>query len=419
MAAPSTRLGSQTFTSFADAHAIVAEWEALTIRLAGSMYSTFGWCRVWWRHYGDGRDLRVISVHDGGELVGVLPFFIDRLRTPFRRARIAKLVGSDSTPALVDPLLDTRVEAEAFALAMSQLFEEDRVDAVHLGPFAGASTHLDAIHRSAAVVTDVARVVRDRISGSHTVFTMPDGFDAYTRTLSKNHRSNYRRNLNKINTAFSFAVNVVRDPLELEPEFDAFVETHQAQWRAAGKLGHFGDWPESRAFSRDLVRALGASDKVRLIRLLADGQAVAYFYWCLALNGTYSRRLPPDWLVSSGTGSPGCIWAHEDDGSGGRRGRDADRGGNRALRLQGRSERADLAASLGRAVPEGSWPSAAYATDAGLRRRSEPRLLPDLVRPGPAAPEDDTRAAAARLDPPPLLVLPAVVRRRSMSSSTR
>ncbi len=281
----------QTFTSFDDAQAIAAQWDALTTRLDGSLYMTFSWCQIWWRHYGAGRELRLIIVRADEELAGVLPFFIDRLWLPVGGARVAKLVGSDSTVALVEPPVRPGVAAEAFALAMKQLYVADRADMVHVGPCSGTSAQLDALRESAAAIGDVAKLVRDRVSGSHTVFEMPDGFDAYLRSLSKNHRSNYRRNVNKLNKTFNFGVDVVRDAYTLEREFEDFVEMHQAQWKAVNKLGHFDDWPGSREFSRDLVRTLARTDRVRLIRLLADDQVVAY-YWCFGMNGRYYWRLP-------------------------------------------------------------------------------------------------------------------------------
>jgi CelD/BcsL family acetyltransferase involved in cellulose biosynthesis len=137
----------------------------------------------------------------------------------------------------------------------------------------------------------VAQVVRDRETGSHTLFRMPEGFDAYLQGLSKNQRSNYRRNVNKLKKAFDFQVDVVSDGPELETEFEAFVTMHQAQWRTVNKLGHYGDWPGSHEFARDLVRTLSREDRVRLIRLIADGQVVSY-YFCFELNGTYYWRLP-------------------------------------------------------------------------------------------------------------------------------
>jgi CelD/BcsL family acetyltransferase involved in cellulose biosynthesis len=74
---------------------------------------------------------------------------------------------------------------------------------------------------------------------------------------------------------------------------------HQAQWKAVDKLGHFDDWPGAREYSWDLVRTLAGSDRVRLVRLMADDRVVAY-YWCFALGGTYYWRLSarlfgPEW----------------------------------------------------------------------------------------------------------------------------
>ena len=134
-------------------------------------------------------------------------------------------------------------------------------------------------------------MLRDQESGASTVFELHDGFDAYLKGLSKNQRSNYKRNVNKLNKEFDFSVDVVSDAATLEREFDAFVEMHQAQWHAVNKLGHFGDWPGSREFTRDLVRELVSKDQVRLIRLLADGQVVTY-YFCFKLHDTVYWRWP-------------------------------------------------------------------------------------------------------------------------------
>jgi CelD/BcsL family acetyltransferase involved in cellulose biosynthesis len=181
------------------------------------------------------------------------------------------------------------VAAEAFTQAAKQLFEDGRADMLHMTG-SGASSQLDAVRRSAERIAGIAEVVRDRESGSHTVFDMSGGFDAYMRGLSSHQRSNYRRKATKLSGTFKVDVDVVRDGSMLDREFKSFVEMHQAQWRAVNKLGHFDDWPASRGFSWDLVRTLAQLDRVRLVRLLADDRVVAY-YWCFALNDTYYWRL--------------------------------------------------------------------------------------------------------------------------------
>lgn len=284
----SPKFQSETFTAFDDARAIAPEWNDLAARLDGSLYSTPSWCEVWWRHYGTDRQLRVIAVRDGDDLVGVLPFAIERLPVFLGGARVAKLVGCDSTVALAEPAIDPSVAEDVFKLAIARLLGDDSVDMVHLGP-CPESAQLDAM-RSALAQTAGGRTVRDRQSASYTVFEMPEGFDSYLGSLSKNQRHSYRRNLNKLGNAFKFEVDVLRDGPALEAEFEAFVRMHQAQWNSVNKLGHFGDWPGALGFARDLVQTLSPAGQILLIRLVADGEVVAY-HWCMTANTTCHSRL--------------------------------------------------------------------------------------------------------------------------------
>jgi CelD/BcsL family acetyltransferase involved in cellulose biosynthesis len=169
--------------------------------------------------------------------------------------------------------------------------QRDRCDIVHVGPVSGAVPQLESLRACAAALAHEVTILRDREVGSHTVFEVPSGFDSYIQGLSKNQRSNYRRNINKLNNTFRFEVDVVRDGPALMREFDTFVQMHQAQWQAVNKLGHFGDWPKSLEFTGELVRTFSAKNGVRLIRLIADEQIVSY-YFCFELNGTYYWRLP-------------------------------------------------------------------------------------------------------------------------------
>jgi CelD/BcsL family acetyltransferase involved in cellulose biosynthesis len=281
----------RVFTSFEAARDIAPAWDRLVERLDGSLYMTSRWCEIWWRHYGRGRELRLLAVMAGDELVGMLPFCIDRLWVPLGRTRVAKLVGADSTVSLVELPIELAFAQQALTLGLERLLIADRVDMVHLGPCSSGTPQLAGVQGAVTSLGTVAEVVRDREVGSHTAFELPDGFEAYLGSLSKNQRSNYKRNVNKLSKAFQFEVDVLSSPADLENEFDAFVDMHQAQWQAVDKLGHFGDWPGSRMFARDLVRELAASDQVRLIRLIADGQVVSY-YWCFLAGNTYYWRLP-------------------------------------------------------------------------------------------------------------------------------
>jgi hypothetical protein len=72
-------------------------------------------------------------------------------------------------------------------------------------------------------------------------------------------------------------------------EWDAFA--NECQWRKEGKAGHFGDSPHSAAFNTDPVDELSRLGRLRMVRLLAENQIVAYQY-AFAFGDCCSRRLP-------------------------------------------------------------------------------------------------------------------------------
>ena len=55
------------------------EWDAFVLSVEGDIYVTHDWCRIWWKHY-ENRDLRIFLFRAAGNLVGIVPVFIERLR---------------------------------------------------------------------------------------------------------------------------------------------------------------------------------------------------------------------------------------------------------------------------------------------------------------------------------------------------
>ena len=85
--------------------------------------------------------------------------------------------------------------------------------------------------------------------------------------------------------------DVLSAATEVGAGFEEFCLLHDAQWRAAGKLGHFGDWPHARDFNRDVVRTLGNQGMVRFYRIFADNQVVSSQF-VFVFGGTAYWRLP-------------------------------------------------------------------------------------------------------------------------------
>ena len=69
--------------------------------------------------------------------------------------------------------------------------------------------------------------------------------------------------------------------------FERFVALHAEHWRPQGKSGHFGDWPRSEAFNRELVARMAANGRARFYEIAAGGRPIA-----IAARGTRRQSVP-------------------------------------------------------------------------------------------------------------------------------
>lgn len=272
--------------------ALAPEWDDFVATCARSVgtevYFTGAWLRAWWKRYGRGRRPVILVVRAGDRIVAALPWCVGRLWAGVLPVRVVRWMGADSTIPVLTPPIEQGFEARALASAIAWLREQERFDCLSLSPMSGASPAGDA----ALVAAEDAglAVVRNDDVGTHTLFHLPTTFDEYLANLEKRQRGNYRRDVNQLSKRFAFADRVVRGPAA-QAHFDAFVTMHQGQWQADGRLGHFGDWPRSEAFNREVVAALAPADGVRFHELVADGATLSMQY-SLVFGGVCCWRLP-------------------------------------------------------------------------------------------------------------------------------
>jgi CelD/BcsL family acetyltransferase involved in cellulose biosynthesis len=278
--APATNdaLAITVATSFEDAGLSREEWDEFVLDVGGDVYSSYDWCRIWWRHYGQGRKLRLFVFRQENRLVGLAPMFIERLWLGPVAIRIAKRVSSDFAMDVFALPVSTKWSNSIYSQIVSRLVETEKCDAVWFGFLPSEDPSLASLRGVAAVRGGPVVLARDAEVGVHTCFHLPDGFDAYVVGLERSARQNYRRRLNLLKKTFDVKQGVVSDPTDPLTEFRAFRAFHTKQWEAEGKPGHFGDWPNSDAFNQDLVTQFAKLGRFRMLHLYADGSAIATQY---------------------------------------------------------------------------------------------------------------------------------------------
>jgi CelD/BcsL family acetyltransferase involved in cellulose biosynthesis len=263
------------YSSFEEISSIQVEWDEFVASAGGDIYMSYDWCRIWWKHYGKNRELRIFIFRNNDRLIGVVPVFKEMLTTFLLRIRIAKIVGSDFTLVIVNPSILEKYSKLLYNYINAYMMKAENCDAVYWGHLSGLCHILKTIDNELENPDNNYKLIRKSSSESYTVFTLPDTYDQYLASLSKTTRKHYRqgyKNLSeKYNVCFRFSDNY-------KLGFDEFLVMHENQWKSVNKLGHFGDWPDAVAFHLDLVQEYNKLNHLRLFCLYTDEKPIVYRY---------------------------------------------------------------------------------------------------------------------------------------------
>lgn len=271
-------ISAELFGSFAATGVSRDEWDQLVLKLDGDVYATYDWCRIWWKHYGANRALRIFVFRRSGHLVGVAPMFIEKFGVGPLSVKIGKRVGSDFALTIFTlPIADDHIEA-AYKIVVRALTLMEECDVISFSFMPGGDRTRAGLRRACKDLEKFITVVRDAPAAPHTIFELPDTVQKYLSDLPKRYRQNYRRQRRMLESTSNVVVDVVHNHPEVSEAFQAFTALHARQWQAEGLLGHFGDWPSSRAFNTELVAELAKLNRVKMTRIFSDSELVSAQY---------------------------------------------------------------------------------------------------------------------------------------------
>lgn len=261
--------------------AMQSQWDAFMEAVGGEVFLTYDWCRIWWKYYGGGRELKIFIFRHQGDIVGILPLFFEKVRLGPVSVRIAKIVTTDFGFTTVS--VPIRKE---FLDAVVQIFYEcmrhQRWDIIHIGPVAGIYPYFEELQAVCARYFLRPFRIKAADSDVHSYLTVPSSWEELFSGLSKNQRESIKRSYKKVSkieeAEKATLVSESAKPNNFNEFFDGFIRMHQTQWQMIGKLGHFGDWPFSREFHREVAEAQMKHDRLRLLKIRIGNICLGYSY---------------------------------------------------------------------------------------------------------------------------------------------
>jgi CelD/BcsL family acetyltransferase involved in cellulose biosynthesis len=261
------------------------EWDAaLRASAADSFFLTFDWLHTWWRHFGSGRRLFLLTVRRGVELVAVAPFAIapprlDRL-VPFRSLEFlgAGSAGSDYLDVFARPeceaevarILGDHLARHSFMLQLGRVRPGVSLASRVAAALEGQGwTHRETPHEVCPFIP----------LGGHT-------WESYLSGLGSAHRYNVQRRLRNLYRRYAVELHRVATEEERGPALARLFQLHDARWRPRGGSDGFGSENEL-AFHDEVTRRALAGGRLRLFELRLDGRPAASLYG-FRHGGTFS-----------------------------------------------------------------------------------------------------------------------------------
>lgn len=260
------------------------EWDGLVDDAAVTVYQTFDWLFLWWKHFGahPSRTLSLVTFRDNGVLTGVAPFFIETVSVVgVRLQRRLRMLGCGVAHRGSRGMF-TRYGVTDYLDVIARRGYEPRVAQKLADYLQGTAAQYDEIE-FVEISGDsfVNRVLMPELEnrGIPCIRTpldicpcihLPGDYETFVRGCSKR----MHRYIPKARGMFDAAIEEVQTDEALDMAVQELIRLHQRRWNRTGYPGLFAN-RRYRAFQEELLRRLWERGLVWCKLVRVDGRYIA------------------------------------------------------------------------------------------------------------------------------------------------
>lgn len=235
-------------------------WQNLFSASNTTPFQSYEWQSLWFKHYGRTKQPRLVTVYEGDDLVGLMPF--TRTHIPWRTLRPMGVGPSDYLHPLSLPGQEESV-AQAITDYLRSVKDADLVDLQQVRetlPFASSAPSAQIIDQATCLVLD-----------------LPETYDAFLAMLGKSLRYDVRK-LDK--TAFKEGRASVQQftPEDVQTGMDIFFDLHSRRWKKRGQFWGGAFMGRSVQFHRAWAEEASRNGWLWLSVLRWDDQPIGAIY---------------------------------------------------------------------------------------------------------------------------------------------
>jgi CelD/BcsL family acetyltransferase involved in cellulose biosynthesis len=271
-----TALTVQTLSEPSAFAALGPEWTGLLEASdSDGFFLTWEWLFTWWKHLAAGRQLFMLTVRSGEDLVGIAPFAL----RPAALDRVPplsciELLGSGTAGSdYLDVIVRRHSEPEVARALAEHLARGGQMLSLARVRSSSSSAQSLAVHLGSLGWS----VSETKSEACPVVRRVGPNWSTYLQSLGAEHRYAFRRKLRRLTQRYQISLDAARSEEERREAMQLLIALHQARWRKRG---------ESEAFSggaliafHDEISALALRRGwLRLFVLRLDGRPAAALY---------------------------------------------------------------------------------------------------------------------------------------------
>ena len=227
----------------------------------------------WWKHFGQGRNLRILVAKEKDEIVGVAPLMLSRYSfLHLGKLNKIEFIGSPHSDYNNFPLI--REERECFKLFLNHLMESSDWDLLELRDVREGSVSANVLQFACNKETSKLKL---KVGTLCPYINLPASFEVFIDRLSRNLRRNLRKRMRRLHKKYKVEVENQRDLGSVREAMEIFFELHEKRWISKGEPGAF----ESKAFRDfhlDIAEIFDERGWLGLHFLTADDEPIAAIY---------------------------------------------------------------------------------------------------------------------------------------------
>jgi CelD/BcsL family acetyltransferase involved in cellulose biosynthesis len=263
---------------YSDFIALKDVWNKLLLSCDHSVFSTWEWLSVWWKHFNNGKKLKILLIEEGNEIIAIAPMMFNvHSNFGFKRGAIEFLGTPESDYC---NFLITKEYKQCQKLLLSYLKESSEN---------WASIDLTDVPSHASNIGDLTLDLSPHFLCNCYYISLPKTYDEFLKNLGHNTRYKLRKDMRRLSQNYKLDFVDCSTTQSIQYGISWLFNLHQKRWVQKGYEGAFAD-PKTCEFHQEIAHVFANKDWLVLSVLKLSDLEVAAIYG-YKYNGKFYQYL--------------------------------------------------------------------------------------------------------------------------------